>query len=199
MQTQGMTTRKTAAPAAQPKREEDFGPADRASLAHAVLEHLRLTGKTVAVAESCTGGLVAAAFTDIPGASKAFAGGAVTYTNALKTELLGVPECLIAQHGAVSAEVAAAMAAGVAEKFGTDYGLATTGFAGPDGGTATDPVGTVYLGYHSPCGLWACRIRIDGDRAAVRARAVSHALNWMRRKLKKYAVEDIRIGDLRCD
>ena len=193
-----MTTRKPAARAATPPRD-NFAPADKASLAAAVLDHLRLAGKTLAVAESCTGGLLAAALTDIPGASKVFAGGAVTYSNEIKCELLGIPECLVAQHGAVSAEVAAAMAAGVAEKFGTDYGLATTGFAGPDGGTPADPVGTVYIGYHSPGGLWACRVHIDGDRAAVRERAVLHALDWMRRKLKKYAVEDIRIGDLHCD
>lgn len=194
MQTQGMTTRPT------PQRPlESFGPDETVRLAREVLAHLRTAGKTLAVAESCTGGLIAAALTEVPGASKAFAGGAVTYVNELKCELLGVPECLIAQHGVVSAEVAAAMAAGAADRFGTDYGLASTGFAGPDGGTASDPVGTVYLGYHSPCGLWACRIHVDGDRATVREHAVRHALNWMRRKLKKYAVEDIRIGDLHCD
>ena len=170
---------------------DDFGPTEKTTPARAVVEHLACVNKTLAVAESCTGRLIAAAITDIPGASKVFAGGAITYTNDIKAELLGVPECLIAQHGAVSAEVAAAMAAAVAEKFGTDYGLAATGFAGPSGGTEADPVGTVYFGYHSPAGLWACRVQIEGDRAAVRERAVEHALNWMRRKLKKYAADDI--------
>lgn len=175
---------------------EDFGPAERLTLARAVVEHLVTAGKTLAVAESCTGGLIAAAITDIPGASKAFLGGAVTYATETKAELLGVPECLIAQHGAVSAEVAAAMAAAVAEKFGSDYGLSATGYAGPTGGTDSDPVGTVYLGYHSPEGLWACRLQIEGDRSHVRERAVEHALNWMRRKLKKYKVEDLAMAGL---
>lgn len=170
---------------------DDFSPAGRLDLARAVVEHLVATGKTLAVAESCTGGLIAAAITDIPGASAAFIGGAVTYATETKAELLGVPECLIAQHGVVSAEVAAAMAAAVAEKFGTDYGLSSTGYAGPSGGTEADPVGTVYLGYHSPEGLWACRLQISGDRSQVRERAVEHALNWMGRKLKKYRADDI--------
>jgi nicotinamide-nucleotide amidase len=173
---------------------DDLGPSDKFTLAKAVVEHLVKAEKTLAVAESCTGGLIAAAITDIPGASKVFSGGAITYSNEVKAELLGIPECLIAQHGAVSAEVAAAMASAVAEKFGTDYGLSATGYAGPTGGTEADPVGTVYLGYHSPEGLWACRLQIEGGRVQVRERAVEYALNWMRRKLKKYKVEDLAIS-----
>lgn len=184
----------TQRPGSRKPDHDDFAPAEKSALAKTVVEHLIAAEKTLAVAESCTGGLISAAITGIPGASKAFAGGAITYTDAIKAEILGVPECLIAQHGAVSAEVAAAMACAVAEKFGADYGLSATGFAGPTGGTEADPVGTVYFGYHSPSGLWACRVRIEGDRAAVRERAVEHALDWMRRKLKKYRVEDLRMS-----
>jgi nicotinamide-nucleotide amidase len=190
MRTQRAATRKPD--------DDDFGQSEKLMLAKAVVEHLVGAKKILAIAESCTGGLISAAITEIPGASKAFAGGAITYSNEIKAELLGIPECLIAQHGAVSAEVAAAMAAAVAEKFGADYGLASTGFAGPGGGTEADPVGTVYFGYHSPAGLWACRVQIDGDRATVRERAVEYALNWMRRKLKKYQVEDLAMTGL-CD
>ena len=192
MQTQRATPRKPAAPAIA---KEDFGPAERLNLARAVVAHLVSAKKTVSVAESCTGGLIAAAITDVPGASKAFVGGVITYATDTKAELLGVPECMIAQHGVVSAEVAAAMAAAVAEKFGTDYGLAATGYAGPTGGTEADPVGTVYLGLHTPDGLWACRLSIEGERTHVRERAVEHALNWVRRKLKHYKTDDIEMGE----
>ena len=109
-------------------------------------------GLTVAVAESCTGGLVAARLTDIPGASDAFAGGVVAYANDVKAASLGVPEQLITAHGAVSAEVAAAMAAGVRERLGADVGIAVTGVAGPDGGTEAKPVGLVYLHVSAPSG-----------------------------------------------
>ena len=108
--------------------------------------------------------------------------------------LLGVPEALIAQHGAVSAEAAAAMASGAADKFGSDYALSVTGFAGPEGGTDADPVGTVYLGYSSPTGVWSMRLSVVGDRAQVRRRAVNTALDWMRRKLNRYRVEDLIHG-----
>ena len=151
-----------------------------------LIHHLREAGHTMAVAESCTGGLLAGALTDVPGASEVFLGGIVSYTNEAKSDILEIPECLIEQHSAVSGEVAAAMATAAAEKFGAEYGLATTGYAGPTGGTESDPVGTVYLGFHAPTGLWACRIHFDGDRREVREAAVRHALEWMMRKLNKY-------------
>ena len=141
-----------------------------------------------------TSGLLADAFASVPGASKVFAGSAVCYSNDAKMNLLGVPESLIAQHGAVSAEAAAAMASGAAEKFGSDYALSVTGFAGPDGGTDADPVGTVFLGYSSPTGVWSRRISVVGDRAQVRRRSVNTALDWMRRKLNRYRVEDLLHG-----
>ena len=148
----------------------------------------------MALAESCTGGLLADAFTDIPGASKVFAGSAVCYTNDAKMNILGIPESILAQHGAVSAECAAAMATAAAEKFGSDYALAVTGYAGPGGGTDADPVGTVYLGYASPTGVWSRRVHLPGDRAQVKLRAVNTALDLMRRKLNKYRVEDLIHG-----
>jgi len=163
-------------------------------LASIVVEQLRCMEKTVALAESCTGGLLSNAFTDVPGASKVFAGSAVCYANDAKMNLLGIPECLLVQHGAVSAECAEAMASAAAEKFGSDYGVAVTGFAGPDGGTAADPVGTVYLGYASPSGVWSRRLFVSGDRLQVKVRAVNTALDWMRRNLNKYCVEDLIQG-----
>lgn len=172
----------------------DFICTGHASLASIVVEQLRSMEKTVALAESCIGGLLANAFTDVPGASRVFAGSVVCYSNDAKMNLLGIPECLIAQHGAVSGECAAAMATAAAEKFGTEYGVSLTGFAGPDGGTDADPVGTVYIGYAAPCGVWSRRISVPGDRMQVKARAVNTALDWMRRNLSKYCVEDLIHG-----
>jgi nicotinamide-nucleotide amidase len=172
----------------------DFVCTGHACLATLVVEQLRSLEKTVALAESCTGGLLANAFTDIPGSSKVFAGSAVCYANDAKVNLLGIPECLIAQHGAVSAECAAAMATGAIEKFGSDYAISVTGYAGPGGGTEADPVGTVYFGYASPTGVWSRRVAIPGDRRQVKQRAVNTALDFMRRKLNKYRVEDLIHG-----
>ncbi|MFH1009868.1 MAG: competence/damage-inducible protein A [bacterium] len=117
----------------------------RQSLAEVIARILRNRHKTVAIAESCTGGLVAHTFTNIPGSSNFFERAFVTYSNRSKTELLDVPQALIEEHGAVSEEVARAMAEGVQRKAKTDYGLATTGIAGPDGGTLEKPVGTVWV------------------------------------------------------
>jgi nicotinamide-nucleotide amidase len=142
------------------------------------------------VAESCTGGLLGSTFTDVPGASEVFQGGIVAYHQDVKIEHLDVPEIIIQQHGAVSAETAVAMATGVAEKFSADYGLSTTGFAGPGGGTPEDPVGTVYIGLHSPFGAWSHRVHINGGRNVVRQRAVHTASDWLRRKLLKYQLEE---------
>jgi len=173
---------------------EDFVCTGHACLASLVIEQLAALGSNVALAESCTGGLLASAFTDIPGASRVLAGSAVCYSEEAKIALLGVPSCLIAQHGAVSAECAVAMATGAAEKFGSSYGLSVTGYAGPGGGTEADPVGTVYLGYASPTGVWSRRVVLAGDRLQVKARAVNTSLDWMRRKLNRYRVEDLLHG-----
>jgi nicotinamide-nucleotide amidase len=127
-------------------------------------------------AESCTGGMIAAACTDWVGSSQWFERGFVTYSNAAKTELLGVPTALLQRAGAVSAEVAAAMAQGALTHACAQVAVAVTGVAGPGGGTATKPVGTVWFGF---AGLGACSTEkrlFGGDRASVRTAAVQHAL-----------------------
>ena len=172
----------------------DFVCTGHACLASLVVEQLRSLEKTVSLAESCTGGLLANSFTNVPGASKVFAGSAVCYANDAKVNLLGIPECLIAQHGAVSAECAAAMATCAIEKFGSDYAISVTGYAGPGGGTEVDPVGTVYIGYASPAGVWSRRVVLPGDRRQVKLRAVNTALDFMRRQLNKYRIEDLIHG-----
>ncbi|MFC7460305.1 CinA family protein [Hydrogenophaga defluvii] len=137
---------------------------------------LRAHGLMLATAESCTGGLIAGACTDLSGSSDWFERGFVTYSNAAKTELLGVPAALIDTHGAVSEPVARAMAEGAVAHSHAQLAVAVTGVAGPTGGSADKPVGTVWFGWcvngstHSECQ------RFDGDRAAVRASTVRHAL-----------------------
>ncbi|MGA1204753.1 MAG: CinA family nicotinamide mononucleotide deamidase-related protein [Opitutales bacterium] len=160
-----------------------------------ILQQLRCLGKSLAVAESCTGGLLASRFTDVPGASKVFKGGVVCYLNSVKEHLLNIPGCLIEQHGAVSAECAVAMATGVAELMESDYALSITGYAGPEAGD--EPAGTIYLGYHSPVGVWSCRVSLPGTRTAVKERAVLMALDFIRRKLEKYKVYDL-LESLKC-
>ncbi|BET65649.1 competence/damage-inducible protein A [Opitutales bacterium ASA1] len=153
------------------------------SLVKIVSDQLRNHDLDIAVAESCTGGLLSNAFTDLCGASKIFNGGIVCYSNDCKVQLLDVPECLLKQHGAVSAEAAAAMASGVAEILEASFGLAVTGFAGPCGGTKENPVGTIYLGLHTPHGVWSRKVSYPGSRVAVKQRAVNAALDWLRREL----------------
>lgn len=143
-----------------------------------------LAGRTVATAESCTAGLLAARLTERPGASAYVAGGVVAYSNEAKAELLGVDPELIARHGAVSEPVARAMAAGALARFGADAAVAVTGIAGPDGGTDEKPVGTVYF-----CALLADgrgmdrNVRLPGNRADVRERSTTVALHLLRRLL----------------
>lgn len=173
---------------------DDFICTGHACLASLAIERLAGLGRTLAVAESCTGGLLSSKLTDIPGASSALAGSIVAYTEDAKITLLGIPAALLAQHGPVSAETAVAMATAAAERFGSDYGLSVTGWAGPGGGTTEDPVGTVYIGYASPSGVWSRRIVIAGDRQQVKVRAVNDALDWLRRNLSRYAVEDALQG-----
>ncbi len=153
-------------------------------LSRIISEKLREREQMLAVAESCTGGALASCFTDIPGASKTFAGGVVAYTNAAKVQLLGIPECFLYQHGAVSAESAVAMATGVAERLSAEYALSITGFAGPGGGNPGNPIGTIYLGLHTPSGVWSRKVSVQGSRATVKCRAVNAALDWLRRELR---------------
>ncbi len=170
---------------------EDFVCYGDRTLAEVIFGDLRSLDKTLAVAESCTGGLLSSQFTEISGISKVFQGGAVCYHNDAKVQVLDVPESMIHQHGAVSEEVAIAMATGACEKYGSDYGLSATGFAGPTGGTQLLPIGSIYLGYASPLGVWAKKLNLRGDRASNRRRATTAALDWMRRKLRKYKLEEV--------
>jgi nicotinamide-nucleotide amidase len=148
----------------------------------AVVEGLERTGSTIAVAESCTGGLIAQRLTSVAGVSPYFPGGVVTYANEAKTDLVGVPAELIAAHGAVSAEVAEAMAEGVRRRFGTTLGLGVTGIAGPSGGSPQKPVGLVYLGLATPEGVAHRKLELGPEqpREVIRSRAAKHALNWAR-------------------
>ena len=144
---------------------------------------LAVGGFTVAVAESCTGGLVAHRLTEVPGSSSYFMEGVVTYSNEAKTRLLGVPAELIGARGAVSAEVAEAMAEGVKRRAGTDFGLAVTGVAGPGGGTAEKPVGLVFVGLADDAHTEHRRLVLPGDRHLIRWRASQFALDILRRRL----------------
>ncbi|MDH1502424.1 CinA family protein [Comamonas terrigena] len=145
----------------------------------ALAQALVARGWMMATAESCTGGLIAAACTDLPGSSRWLERGFVTYSNAAKTELLGVPAELIAQHGAVSEPVARAMAAGAARHAPVQACVAVTGVAGPDGGSADKPVGTVWFGWSVQGELHTACLRFAGDRAAVRQQTRDHALQQL--------------------
>ncbi len=153
------------------------------TLAEIVAELLLEKGKTVAVAESCTGGLLTGALTDIPGSSGYLLEGVVTYSNASKVRDLGVPPELIERHGAVSEEVAAAMAKGVRDRSGANLGLATTGVAGPGGGSEEKPVGTVVIGLSDAEGTVVHRYQLMRDRTRNRELAVHVALEWIRRRV----------------
>ena len=130
----------------------------------------------LATAESCTGGMIAAACTDLAGSSAWFERGLVTYSNAAKTDLLGVDAALIAQHGAVSEPVVRAMALGAVRHSQAQVAVSVTGVAGPGGGSADKPVGTVWFGFTLPGLLMSEMMHFDGDRAAVRSATVHHAL-----------------------
>lgn len=156
---------------------------DERTLPEIVLALLRERGWTAATAESCTGGMVAARLTDIPGSSDAFAGGVVAYSDELKRALLGVPDDVLARHGAVSPEAAEAMAVGARERLGADAAVSVTGIAGPGGGSPEKPVGLVYLHVSSPAGDDRRRMDVPGDRAIVRARAAVAALQLLRAHL----------------
>lgn len=151
-------------------------------LPEALFAELVRTGATVATAESCTGGLIAHMITVLPGVSPFYPGGVVSYANEAKTELLGVPKRLLDQHGAVSPEVAAAMAEGARKRFSADIGISTTGVAGPTGGTPEKPVGLVYLGLATAEATQSRRIDIGSDqpRAIIQHRASKAAINWVR-------------------
>jgi nicotinamide-nucleotide amidase len=169
-----------------PLEQYVFGRDERA-VQELVLGHCRDAGLTLGTAESCTGGLVAGRLTSVPGSSDVFRGGVVAYDDDVKHDLLGVPEELLRAHGAVSAEVAAAMAGGARERLGVDVAVSVTGVAGPGGGTPEKPVGLVFIHASGPMGERPVRIEIPGEREWVRARATATALHLVRRLLDSSA------------
>jgi nicotinamide-nucleotide amidase len=159
-----------------------YGEGDE-TLESVVVALLREQGRTLAVAESCTGGLIAQRITSVPGASAVFLGGVAAYADAAKQRLLGVPAALLREHGAVSAPVARAMAEGVRERLGADLAVSTTGIAGPTGGTPEKPVGLVYVGFAFAHGATAEELFFPVDRARHRLVTSSLALDAIRRTL----------------
>jgi nicotinamide-nucleotide amidase len=153
------------------------------SLAEVVCRLLEAKQSTLALAESCTGGLVAEIVTNVPGASRSFLGGIVAYANAVKTELVGVEPTLLERHGAVSEEVARALAEGVRRRFGASYGLGVTGIAGPDGGTPDKPVGLVHFAVASDSQTSSKHAVFSGSREQIRKRAAWAVLALLRRSL----------------
>ena len=158
---------------------------DERSVEEVVLDLCREQGLTLATAESCTGGLVAARLTSIPGSSDAFLGAIVAYANDVKEAELGVPADVLREHGAVSAEAAAAMAGGVRARLGADVGIAVTGIAGPGGGTEEKPVGLVYVHTQTPTASRGVEFSYGADRDGIRRRATVAALHLTRRLLSQ--------------
>jgi nicotinamide-nucleotide amidase len=157
---------------------------DDADLAAVVLDRCRGLKLTLAVAESCTGGMLGERVTNIPGSSDVFLGGVIAYHNDVKKELLGVTAQLLEEHGAVSEQVALQMAAGIRERTGADVGISVTGIAGPGGGTPEKPVGLIWVAVHASDAK-ARRFHVGGDRAEIRQRAAQAALEMVRRALSK--------------
>ncbi len=160
---------------------------DQEDVPDALVKQLIRRQARLATAESCTGGLIAQRITAIAGVSPYFPGGVVSYSNEAKIEILGVPRALIETRGAVSSEVAEAMADGVRRRFGADLGLSVTGIAGPTGGTPEKPVGLVYLGLATVDGVASRRLNLGPEqpRDVIRSRSAKHAMNWARLELLK--------------
>jgi nicotinamide-nucleotide amidase len=154
------------------------------SMEEVVGKRLAELKQTVAVAESCTGGLIGQRLTEVPGSSAYFLEGAITYSNEAKMRTLGVSEEILTTFGAVSAKCAEAMAAGMRDYAGTDHAISVTGIAGPDGGSDEKPVGTVFLGYAGPNGVKSVKFVLPGDRYLIRWRSSQAALDFLRRQLR---------------
>lgn len=171
----------------QDKIEDALGDAvfctDDKTLEEVVGIFLGMRGATIAVAESCTGGLITKRLTDIPGSSSYFLGGVVCYSNQSKVDMLGVDAGLLTRCGAVSPEVACALASGVRQKFGSSYGLSVTGIAGPSGGSQDKPVGLVYWGVDNGSQVLSHRGQFSSDREGIRHWAAQAALNLIRKSL----------------
>jgi nicotinamide-nucleotide amidase len=157
------------------------------ALVEQLADALKAREQMMATAESCTGGLIAGACTELSGSSDWFERGFVTYSNAAKSELLGVPAALIEAHGAVSEPVARAMATGAVVNAHAHWSVAVTGIAGPTGGSADKPVGSVWFGWATPQGVFTEHQRFDGDRRAVRQATVAHALGGLLQRIRASA------------
>jgi nicotinamide-nucleotide amidase len=164
---------------------------DERGVEELVLDACLEQGLTLATAESCTGGMVAQRLTSVPGSSRVFSGGVVAYADEVKAAELGVPREVLERHGAVSAETAAAMAAGARERLGADVAVSVTGIAGPDGGSDEKPVGLVYLHAESPSGSRSVDFVFPGDRDGIRRRAAVTALHLVRRLLTQSRDEKV--------
>jgi nicotinamide-nucleotide amidase len=171
-----------------------FGPmiygVDVDSMEAVVLSLLKQKKMTLAVAESCTGGFLAKRITDVPGSSEVFIGGVVSYSNESKNRLLGVPPQRLDSCGAVSREVSKSMAAGVLQTLGANLALAITGVAGPEEDERHNPVGLVHVALASNENVWSCAFHLGSDRSRIRTRAVSHALDMLRRYLAGMEIEE---------
>lgn len=163
------------------------GPAVPDDLDEALAQALLAAGASVATAESCTAGMVAARLADRPGSSAYLVGGFVTYANAAKTSQVGVSPALLERVGAVSEEVAVAMAAGARERLGTTFGLSTTGVAGPGGGTPDKPVGRVHVAVSTSDRVWHRQLQLEGGRGRVREQTVDEVLHLLLEALRTRA------------
>jgi nicotinamide-nucleotide amidase len=184
--TEGERRQRLAAMAARVREllgDAVYGEGDALRLEDVVGSLLAAGGRSIATAESCTGGLIAERLTRVSGSSRWFPGGVVAYSNAQKVALLGVAEGELAAHGAVSETVARALAEGARRRFGTDFGIGITGIAGPTGGTVEKPVGTVHVAIATPEGTRHRALRLLGDRERVRWQAAQAALEMLRRTL----------------
>ncbi|HEX6279358.1 MAG TPA: competence/damage-inducible protein A [Pyrinomonadaceae bacterium] len=173
------------------KISEALGPAVFAlngeTMEEVVGKMLSERNETLSIAESCTGGLIGMRITEVPGSSRYFVEGAVTYANEAKIRALGVSDEVLAAHGAVSSQTAEAMAGGIRSRTGTVHSISVTGIAGPDGGTEEKPVGTVFIAYSNTVGVRSVKLVLPGDRELIRWRASQAALDYLRRQLLKLA------------
>lgn len=154
------------------------------ALSQKIIERAKELNVTIAAAESCTGGLLGGALTEVAGASEVFYGSAVTYHNSAKQNLLGVSYSVLKEYGAVSPQCAIQMAQGAAKIYDTLLAVSVTGIAGPDGGSEEKPVGTVWFGCSSPFGNYAYMRKFSGDRAMIRQATVKEALQILLKELK---------------
>jgi nicotinamide-nucleotide amidase len=156
----------------------------RESLEKTIGDYLRNKGWTLAIAESCTGGLICDHITNVSGSSDYFMGGMVNYSNASKSKHLGVPSNDIKKYGAVSPQVAKKMAQGVRKTFNTTFGLSTTGVAGPTGGTKRSPVGRVFIGMANGRRTWVKKLDLKGNRREIKEQAAKRSLELLYQMLK---------------